>query len=199
MTIGLGIVTNFGALLGCDQQETQGGNKDYTDDKHLEVRGLHAIIAGSSAGRYFAASVLASGGMLGAMHYPVGETPWSEISVRAFSRVLRSSLEEYGWLPELKPGTPPYWELSMLLTDGRRLFEINTALIPREVELGRFVSIGVGWDTAQAVITGFEGLAVPEAEVARVALETTIRHALHCGGEARLHTVAPSEGVRLVW
>ena len=196
MTIGIGWTNGNGAILACDQQQTYGQDKDFSGDKHFEVRGFHGVLAGAPSAWYFVEQCLFTASMHGVRVNDV-----REVGVRAFASTLRSAVEDYGWLPEMVPGKAPYWEISMLLTDGRKLFEINTNLIPREVPLGQFVAIGSGWDQALAVCTAMyrAPYTLPEGVVITTAVECAIAHSLACGGSAQTFDVLPPEGTRLVW
>lgn len=141
-------------------------------------------MAGNYAGRFFAENVLRT--------VLLQSRAKKKFSARFFCSELRAAMQGYGWEPEKVPSKPPYWEFSALMTDGRRLVEISTNILPREIPLGRYGAIGVGWDKAIAATTTLRDLTLPEGEVARVALEVAIAHSLACGGKAWLFTVAPS-------
>lgn len=194
MTIGIGWTDGFGAILACDQQQTYGQDKDFGGDKHFEVRGFHGVLAGQSSSKFFVEAVLYTCFIQGINHNGT-----REVCVRTFARMLRAHIEEWGWLPEVTPGKLPWWELSMLLTDGRRLFEINTNLVPREVPKGQYAAIGSGWDQAIAVCGALAPYTLPMGEIIRTAAECAIAHSLSCGGSAQTFKVLPPENLKLVW
>jgi len=196
MTIGIGWTDGEGAILACDEQQTYGSDKDFAGDKHFEVRGFQGLLAGQPTAKYFVEQCLNTAFIQG-----IVANGTREVGVRAFARLFRSNIEEYGWMPEMVPGKAPYWEISMLLTDGRRLFEINTNLVPREIPSGQYVAIGSGWDQALAVCTALyrAPYTLPEGVVITTAVECAIAHSLACGGSAQTYDVLPPEGARLVW
>lgn len=105
---------------------------------------------------------------------------------------LRARFARMDWKPQTTEGSAPWYDVSLLMTDGHQLVEVDTTLWHRQISSKTFVAIG-RCDQAYGVAWMYKHHselrelheAHPHAIVTD-AVAATIAYDVYCGGEPRL-------------
>ena len=122
MTIVAGHISHSdGAILATDSQFTIGDHVELGAVKVCSRRGIHIAIAG--AGR-----------VLDVVEFALDEvSSIAMVDSHVLARELDVAFARVGWEAEKSEGRASYRDFGALVTDGRRLFEVDPHLYFREI------------------------------------------------------------------
>lgn len=182
MTIIIALAHEDGVTVGCDQLATIGDDLFKDDQKKWSVNGKFLSV-GFSGSPYL--------------------NDWmSELAVGytdplLFCDMLRNHFRaDNYWPPEVgKEGQLPMWDLNLLLTNGRRVWEAGKALYPIEHSVGIPAAVGSGYSFALGAMHAIKRdlehhprlNSVTDAQLYEVVVLEGLLAAIHydtkCGGE----------------
>lgn len=189
MTIIIALPHKEGVTVGCDGQRTAGDDMVLHDAMKWTVnpQGLHVGLSGSPY-----------------VEERVGLFAADTDKPHVFCDRLRSFfLADGRWPPEVKDGLMPWWDLSLLVTDGRQLWEVGGALYPMEITHDQPAAVGAGYKYAlgamyaaqyevgaQEIPSGVSETVIYESIVER-GLEAACHYDRNCGGDLWVETLTP--------
>lgn len=194
MTVGVGYLTEGdGCWLGVDTQGTMGGCPEYGFEKAVAIDGVVGLWSGAA---------LAIPGLRRAL---TAVRRGRRIAVDDVTHELRNELTVLGFQPTYDGGgsSLPNWDLGVLVTDGRRLIEIDGTLFARELSVKEVVAIGcylpaVGAASALDLVARSHGVRLEPDEIVEICLRAACERSVFCGGTMRVFRVPPSRKLRLV-
>lgn len=190
MTICCAILSEAdGCWMGTDSLAVHGEHVDYLPRKHLERGGIAIAVAGAAIMLELAGDALGS-----VFEEARVEEP---IPIVALTEELRRICNERGWSGKSDDMSPEQRDAELLITDGRRLFEVDSFFRPRPIAVGEFVGIGVCAYAYGAAFVAQQFGMVPHG-VVRLAVEASTRFSIYAGGEPRFWLVRPAATWRFV-
>lgn len=188
MTIIIALAHDEGVTLGSDQLWTAGQDMLKQDQVKWTLN-PHGLSVGLSGSPYMAEAI----GALGAN--------WDD--PLAFCDMLRDYFrQDDRWLPEIrKEGSPPTWDLNLILSDGRDVWEVGAVLYPLKYDLGNPVAMGSGYQYAlgamyvrqKIVFVGHEKTVTWGTLIVESGLAAAIHYDTSCGGDPWVATITKKE------
>jgi len=140
MTIIVALSHEEGVTVGSDSLLVMGQDVLCTGASKWTING-EGLSVGVSGSPYFMETI--------------GELAATEKTACGFCSVLRNYFRcDERWLPTRSSGEgrPPIWDLNLLLTDGKGVWEVGSSLYPLRHEFGAFIAMGSGYQYAMGAM-----------------------------------------------
>lgn len=175
MTIGIGLRTPTGVVLGCDSAGTADGTVFYGTEKMFDFGHFTLVIAGS-----YRLKTL----------FHLNRKEWSRYrDPHRLAQLLREAIRKDDWtLAEDRTGGPKTFGASILLArkDGKGLWQVDSDGAAEEIRPGFYVAIGSGTDYAMGALAALHDQSMPPTQRVMRALRASVKHNAYCGGELKV-------------
>ncbi len=187
MTIAIGVLDEVGCLMVADGLGVGSGMERHEVQKIHSHLGLTFAMSGYTTGRVILES---------AIEVEMGRNAGNQVSLAGLSKALRADLNAREWLTDTdRGGSPPYWDLAFLLTDGHSLAIVLTDM-SAEFWDDPMACIGSGIEMATGVYHYAVQLEMDVREAARAAVVVSAKYLHHCGG--KVHSVVVPRGKKIL-
>lgn len=188
MTIAAAIADEYGVVLAVDTLQGRSGYfLDTPINKLVKVGQLVAAVSGPVAGLALTRRALNRG-----LEGISPASPLYQGTADAVASMLQAELIAARWATNDHPGGPPWYDISILFTDGRTVFEVNPVGEVIEHARGVLCAIGSGSHIALAADCGLRLAGIDDpTRRALLVVRTACRMADGCREPIRLYRVHP--------
>ena len=186
MTIIAGILDlDGGAWVACDSQATLIGEQKqlFGEPKWRSAGGIHVLLCGNAAA---APTITAS--LTDHVRDGLGDEPFS---VSAFVEDVRHRLAQQGWEPYSVEGGAPFLDLSMIVTDGLRLFGVNANGFVQEANAEELVLFGSGRESGRGADYALTSIHVGDVKAHKISARARAMAAVGAACRIDLHCMEP--------